>query len=868
MANEKQNFLSRLIGSYVDLSSRRSFALLGVFLLLTGIMGWLAMGLKIQTDLRVLLPDGTPSVAALEESERRMGSTDFYTIAFQDSSIEKVAAFQKSLADSIKKWPEATMIQYDQDPAFFEEHALLYFPVSQLNDLRDRLSAMIDKGKAKANPFLIDLVGEDKAKPANLDGWPNPQALYSQGLPMDVVETLLRKIEAGKGKKGSPEPAILDTAKFAKPPTPEEFLPRMIGWNGNRGLWVGVVMARLNQPSTEAGFAGAMKSRGEAIIASMQKELGADTLLTAKVVGAYRDPSSEINQINSDMWLSGILAIVLILGLLAFYLHRPANVAVVFIPLLVAMTWMMGSSELIFGRLTVLTSFVIALLSGLGIEYNIHIYSRWIEERRRGLLAEAAMRVSLQRTGRSLFSAMLASIVCMLALQIGHFQGFKEFGVVISLGIFFAFLSALLLLPPLLFAVLRLSAFVRRHRGSRYDWFFPSADISAGAQLIPKMKMSSKTIRITFILAILFTAILAFAPRVEFENDFRKLRGEKTSAGIRYSEAVGKGQSTRPSVILGGSESQMREIHAQLSKRFGTPQDSMLKSFVTIASFVPSESDQEDRMTVLEEIRDILDGPSMAKADSSTRAKADKLRKYLEPETFTFADLPEYAKNFLTESNGKVGGFGYIYSSFLESDAGEGLKFQNGFQSFTTSTGTVNVASSGFIYADVVQFVKADSGKLAIFVFLFLAIVVFLDTRSWRGLIVNMGYIGLISLWTYFIMGILGWRLGMFNIVVIPALLSNTVDATIHLYHRRMEVGAGKLSEIYHTAGSSVLAGTLTNAFGFLALCFVSHAGLKTIGLLAILGYGAGISIMFLVMPFLLEYLCPKEPQAGHATEE
>jgi len=851
---------TRMVEFYVDLANRRTFALLGIFGILSVIMLFFASHLSIQTNLRVLLPSGTPSVISLEESERRMGSTDFFTIAFEDSSAEKVGQFQKVLADSLSHWPEASFVQYDQDPTFFEQHALLYFPVEQLDDLRDRLKGMITKGKEKANPFLIDLVKSDSETPANLDGWPDPKALYREGLPMDVVGTLLDKIEAGKRGK-----VAVVVADSNAPVLPDSLQSRLLGYNENKKVWVGVVMARLSMPSTEAKFAGLMKTRGEKLIRSVQK--AQQTQMTAQVVGAYRDPASEIKQVNSDTWLSGTIAMILILLLLAFYMHRPANVVVVFIPLLVAMAWMMGTADLIFGRLTVLTSFVIALLSGLGIEYNIHIYSRWIEGRRDGLDQTAAMRLSLLRTGRSLVSAMVASIVCMLALQIGHFHGFKEFGVVISIGLFYAFLSAVLVLPPLMFAVLRIAEWVRAHRGTRYDWFLPSADVAAGAQLLPRFNFSTKFIRISFAVCMVITVLLALAPRVDFENDFRKLRGANTGSGIRYGKAVGKGQDAHPSIILANSEAQMREIHAQLGARYGTPADSMLQSFVTIASFVPSAEDQSDRMDVLDEIREILDGPDMQKADKATQEKALALRKYLTPEKFTFDDLPEYAKRYMRETDGSHGHFGYIYSKFLESDAGEGRKFQDRFQFFDTKAGKVSVASTGFIYADVVSMVKSDSSKLAIFVFAFLAIVVFLDTRSWRGLIVNIGYIGLISLWSYWIMGWLGWKLGMFNMVVIPALLSNTVDATIHLYHRRMEAGAGKLSEIYHTAGSSVLAGTLTNAFGFTALCFVSHQGLRTIGLLATLGYASGIIIMFFVMPFLLEVLCPKEPQDGHGTD-
>ncbi len=91
--------------------------------------------------------------------------------------------------------------------------------------------------------------------------------------------------------------------------------------------------------------------------------------------------------------------------------------------------------------------------------------------------------------------------------------------------------------------------------------------------------------------------------------------------------------------------------------------------------------------------------------------------------------------------------------------------------------------------------------------------------------------------------------------------LSISVDSVIHLYHRRMELGAGKIPELFRTTGSAVLTGTLNNAFGFVGLCFVSHKGMQTIGFLATLGIGAGIVVMFTLLPWMLEKLCPVEPQ-------
>jgi predicted RND superfamily exporter protein len=261
------------------------------------------------------------------------------------------------------------------------------------------------------------------------------------------------------------------------------------------------------------------------------------------------------------------------------------------------------------------------------------------------------------------------------------------------------------------------------------------------------------------------------------------------------------------------------------------------------------------------EIKEQLDARALDRVDSSTRADLEMLRRYLDPGAFGFDSLPGWARRFLTEADGRTGEFGYLYGELRESDALESGKFQERFGNVPSSEGPVMVASSGFIYADVVRMVKGDGMRLAIFTFLILIVITWLDMRSWRGVLISCGFVALSSWWTFKLMGILGLKLGMFNLVVLPTILSVSVDSVIHLYHRRMELGRGKIGELYQTTGSAVLAGTLNNAFGFLGLCFVSHKGMQTIGFMATLGIGCGLLVMFTVLPWLLEALCPKEPQ-------
>lgn len=851
----------KCVNGYVRFSYRQPL----IPLILLGMLTWIATlysaKLRIDTDLRVLLPKGTPSVVALQQAEKRMGSTDLFTIALQAPSLEAVGAFQKAVADSLMRWKEVVWVQYDQDRSFFERHALLYLPTDQLQDLRDRISGMIGGGFAKANPLVESLDDTPAAKPS-LDGWPDVNALRRQGLPQDLIDALLAKVRQGKGDSAAQAQAA--AAPDAKsPPRPDSLKTRLMGWHQEKGVWVAVVLAQMNHPSTDAIFSKHIYERGTALLDSMHPERFSPNMV-AKVVGAYRN-FNEISQVTGDIIISSAVSLALILLLLWFFVRKVVSVVLTMVPLTIAMSWTTGVTYLIYERLTLLTMFILALIAGLGIEYTVHLYSRWAEEGRNGYHPMDAMIEAVYSSGRSLLAGAASNIFAMASLQFGHFKGFKEFGVVVSLGITFALLSTWLVLPPLFFLFVRMADWIKATLRSHWihvviDFLMPGGDEVGGGILLPHLKMGPKVLKMLAVATILFTLVVSLAPRPGFENDFENLRGKSTSTGISYGRAVGAGRNTSPSIILGKSEAQMRSVHDSLASRYGNPADSMLKSFATIQSFVPAVDQQNARVKVMADIKQMLSARAVDRVDSATRANLDLLRRYLGAGEFGFDSLPDWAKRFLTEANGHHGEFGYLYGELKESDAVESGKFQERFAEVPSDEGPVMVASSGFIYADVVRMVKGDGVRLAIFTFLILIFITWLDMRSWRGVVISCGFVALSAWWTYKIMGLMGLKLGMFNLVVLPTVLSSSVDSVIHLYHRRLEMGRGKIGELYQTTGSAVLAGTLNNVFGFLGLCFVAHKGMQTIGFLSTLGIGCGLLVMFTVLPWLLEWLCPAEP--------
>ncbi|MDQ3003552.1 MAG: MMPL family transporter, partial [Fibrobacterota bacterium] len=589
----------RTVRAYVSLSHRRPWLPLLILGLVTWGAAMLAGKLRIDTDLRVLLPKGTPSVVALQEAEKRMGSTDLLTIAFESSSPDAVGAFQQAVADSLSKWNEVAWVQYDQDRSFFERHALLYLPTDQLGDLRDRISGMIGGEFAKVNPLIESL--DDDAPAPSLEGWPDPESLRRQGLPKDLVDALLSKLQkrdtSGNGQAEADSQSQTAGVEPVKdePLRPDSLKTRLMGWHEVKKVWVGVVLAQMNRPSTDAIFAKGIYERGTTMLEHMQPKGFAKDMYAA-VAGAYRN-FSEINQVNTDILTAGTISLILMSLLLWFFVRKIVNLVIINVPLFVAMAWTTGLTFLVYERLTILTAFILALILGLGIEYTVHLYSRWAEESRKGLGPMDAMIQAVYSTGRSLLAGAATNIFAMLSLQLGSFKGFKEFGVVVSMGITFALLTTWLIIPPLFFQFARIAGFLERNFRSpimlkAVSWLLPGTSSVKGGLLLPNLRLSPKVLKVLAIGALIFTIVISFGPITKFENDFRNLRGESTSSGISYGRAVGAGRNTSPSVILGTSEAQMRSVHDSLASRYGNPADSMMRSFATIQSFVPAHKEQ------------------------------------------------------------------------------------------------------------------------------------------------------------------------------------------------------------------------------------------------------------------------------------
>ncbi len=172
--------------------------------------------------------------------------------------------------------------------------------------------------------------------------------------------------------------------------------------------------------------------------------------LRVRQTGIYSLNTATTAAVNKDMLRTTIISSigVFVIFILAFGSFFYSVIAV--IPLLVSVVLTMAWAKFAVDGFNLVTTFLPALVLGLGIDYAIHIISRYAEERSSGRSLNRALHTAILTKGKaSLFAAVTTSLV-FIGLLTAKSRALYEMGAITSVGVMVAFLATLFLVPALI----------------------------------------------------------------------------------------------------------------------------------------------------------------------------------------------------------------------------------------------------------------------------------------------------------------------------------------------------------------------------------------------------------------------------------
>jgi len=763
-----------------------------LLLVLVGLAGAAVVSrLEFESSYLALLPQDAPEVKTIERVRTYTGGTNELVIAVGGPKDRRLP-FARRVVDRLNASDLVQWAHVEYPVEFINDRALYLLSTKQLQKIDDALRTEVDNAKAKANPLMVDLEDEE-----------DKQERLAQ----------LRKLEQEyQGRK----------------------LERTKTTSDGRYLLV------FAKPKASASQLDETRAVFAAIRTQVDQAQSARQRLPVRYAGAIASSLKENKMMSRDLTLASGVALLLAVGLITFATRRASAILIIGLPLVIGVVVTLAAATIMIGHLNLVSGFLVAALVGLGIDFGIHLYLRFLDESAQIYDPRRAMSRAIVGTFWSCFTAAATTSVAFLALVAADFRGFSEYGLIASVGVILTLVVTFLTLPPLVLVVSRLfpRSIVRRQRELR--------------RLRNTRQLARPLAWLMVAGGLAFVALSAAKVNdVRFKNNFRQLQGQ--SAELAFEDYISRevGGSLAPALIMVDGFEQARRAQQIIEKR-----GPGVRRVVSAASLVPTQVDQKSALlaSIHKHADTMLEGDLDPKDAKSLR----EIRRLSAAHPWTVDELPRAFKHRLVaERDDKY--FLLLWSSQPLSDdvAIQGWAKQlDGVMAALTDAGiNAAVLDENLIAARVLDLIRSDGPKVLALSAGAILLLLLLDFRRLDRVLLVGGSVGLGIVAMLGVMALFDLHLNLFNAVVLPTILGIGIDNAVHLQHAYLRRGRGSVPHVVATSGRAALLASATTAIGFGAAIIAHHNGIQQMAILALVGIGCTFTASTILFPAVLRLL-------------
>ena len=726
--------------------------------------------IRVDSDLLNLMPQDDPTIQALRHLEESEAGVSLVTVAVSGEPAA-TDAFLSELRDRLIGDERFKYVLYDLDPDLAWRLGVLQLTPEDLTPIRDRLSGALAMGPAIANPFVASRL---------LDLGPMTERLRDQGRQAQT---------SGMLSSGT-------TARLMiRPVTSAHDLP----------------------------FARSIMATIDAEIEALQATH--PDVEIAWVGGAYRHNVEDYEGIVADMSWTGIASLVLVLGFIALAFRDLRALVLIFVPLLLATLWTFGFAAVSVGTLNSFTAFFGAILVGLGVDFAIHLYTRYREQRAVSPTLQSAIIRAWDKAGPPCLAAAVTTAGGFSALLFATFDGFSQLGLLLGFGVLVCLLAVLTILPLLI------------------QWRDQTPIPVKTASKAPDRAAIYKAAPILLGIAVLVTALCALqVPKTEFEFDISELRREGLAFGdLTEAEQVYAKESYSPILLSYGDLDSLTAGHDRYTGMVASGELPGFDRIVSIRSLLPA--DQAERLALLGEISELAKDDSYKYLPGQVRQNLQRLVET--PVTpLEVEDLP-YGLRHILGATGESWRILMVPSGNMWDLRETSALLKNVQEIIDDAPAAGEYLALGTLY----DIVRKDMPTVALLALGLVCLGTLLDLR--RPLQALGAMVVLLSgmVWAGAAIATAGVKLSIVNIVGVPILMGIGVDVVIHLLHRLGEEGPGRVKFALRTTGVAAILSATTTVLSFASLALASSKGIQSLGMLVLVGLTSVTLGAFALLP-------------------
>lgn len=836
------------------------------------------IGGRFETDLEKMLPPGDPQTEAFMGYVRDFGALEMMLVVFESKDekdpepIEALKPVLPTLSDDLMAMRDYVKeVEYmvgKQQEAFLKkslaERAFFYVEPEEYSDIREKFSTDgIRQSMKRARAILQTDTTLFRKRIA-----PDPLNLY--GVFEKRLQRMGNQFTSGKDRYYvSPDGTML------------------------------VMIVRATQPVQDLVFSYKLVRRVKQTVtdslarAVRDSHLEPDALerISVKYGGAYPNAVYDTKALRADVLYTFAFSIFTVLLLFGVVFRRFGMVFYVGAPLVVSVVWTIGLAFALFGRLSVISGGAAAILVGLGIDFAIHIYNRYSEERERGAGLEEALVEAAAHTGEGILFGALTTAMAFYGVTVTRFTALSELGFLAGTGVLLEMLAMLIVLPAMLVMRERLS-------GGKPVGLAAFSFGLEGTLRFVKRFAPYITVAVFGTGAIAAWLVVSRISLDQFDSEFRNLKPKRHPIQDLHDHIMYKMNTNVDNMLLisqGKDEQEALERADALRHKLNSlMQKKEILKYQSFADYVPPKKRQQQAVEflrglgidrVLRDLREAAEAEGIRpKAFAEFTARLEKLKEILQsPEWVTIDELKEvglhtFLQRYYAVKKEKGQALHRVVTYVqpkrgprLQTEPGEPPRWQGlpsewydeQFKVLGADYDTLIMTSGRQVAFEMRDLVQADFSWITVMVLggVILCLLITFSEWSLRVLFLRLPLRVIAALlplltgvfWMVALMLLLDMKFNYVNVIVVPAIIGIGIDNGIHILHRYLE--ERDISLIMGKTGRALMMTSLTTMLGFGSLAVSRFPGLRSLGIVAFMGVGMCLIASLIGFNALLHWL-------------
>lgn len=432
MMHEDEGRVRRLLSEWISFVQLHAGAVVAVIIFLTaGILYYSLTHFRINTDISGMISDKLRYRKLQNDFTRSFPQLSETIVLVIDAETPELATDTRvRLAGLLRK--QRTLFKDVYEPGggdFFEKNGLLFLNVDKLEDFADKMTAAQPLIGSLSQDLslrgLFSVLGQalEQPKDAGLKG----------GMPSLLFEEMRRAFD----QTASSRPYHMSWQRLMLGDKEAEQMQRQFI----------IVRPYLAANSLSAAEVAMEKVRNTA------KDLGLDGAsgVRIRITGDVALAAENLDEVRNNVGVATLASLVLVsiiifIGLGGYGRLMLAALAT----LIIGLVWTTGFAIAFIGSLNMISVTFAVLFIGLGIDYSIQFCLRHKELLESGIPHRESLKITSVGVGRSLFLSCITTAIGFYAFLPTAYAGVAELGMISGTGMFISFVANLTILPALI----------------------------------------------------------------------------------------------------------------------------------------------------------------------------------------------------------------------------------------------------------------------------------------------------------------------------------------------------------------------------------------------------------------------------------